>query len=401
MDAGGDAALDGGDAADALDDASDANQDGGDGGESNKVVSIAAGVSHTCAAKEDGTLYCWGANSSHQLGLGESDNMSRDVPTLVPGISDVVQVELGNGHSCAVTAAGQLYCWGFNDIGQVGNGSTSTEDQPTPDLVDLADVAQVAVGFAHTCARTHGGLVYCWGFNNAGELGQGNQDTDIHADPLEVSGIDDVIDIGAGNGHTCVVRDGGAVYCWGFNNHSQVGNGDAVNQWSPVQVVGSGATQVALGDRHTCASLTSGTVYCWGRNNQGQLGLDDTTTRTTPTDLQLTDMVSVAAGKYHSCAVQSNGDSLCWGENSEAELGLGHISDYQATPVATAWSATPSMLNMALGYGHSCARDQEGRAACWGFNDIGQVGNDTSGSTAGCVANGGSMECLPVFVINP
>ena len=205
-----------------------------------------------------------------------------------------VELAAGSGHTCARTSTGEVYCWGKNDSGQLGRGSTSGI-KSTPQQVKgvggngfLSGVVELALGFTHTCARTSAGAVYCWGKNSSGQLGIGIEG-DAKGTPQQVKGVggngflSGVVELVAGSEHTCARTSkaaGGAVYCWGKNSFGQLGigiEGDAKGTPQQVQGVGgngflSGVVELAAGWGHTCAR-TSGGVYCWGSNGSGQLGL--------------------------------------------------------------------------------------------------------------------------------
>ncbi len=223
---------------------------------------IAAGDNHTCALLYGGEVKCWGANNSNQLGASSGWNAL--APVTVPGLgADVVTIEARGNHSCALTSAGNVSCWGSNP-----SGSSS----PTWVQGLAADVQAISLGTNHTCALLTTGAMQCWGNNETGQYGDG---TGVSKGPTPISSLGvSVLAIAAGEYHTCALLQGGSVKCWGSNYDGMLGIGSKAAKWSPVAVTGLGAGVVAIatGNRHTCAVLQGGVVECWGSNAFGQIG---------------------------------------------------------------------------------------------------------------------------------
>ncbi|MEP7121148.1 MAG: hypothetical protein ABJE95_09570 [Byssovorax sp.] len=248
---------------------------------------VAAGGLHTCAVTAAGAALCWGENSSGELGDGTA--AASLVPVAVKGLSSgVTAVAVGFGHSCAITGAKTVKCWGLDKYGELGNGAASEVPVKTPvDVKGLVSVAAIASSSLHTCALDTSGLVSCWGHNLDGELGNGT--TADSSVPQGVMGLPDgVTAIGVGTSHTCAVTKEGGVKCWGNNSFGQLGDGSIMKSSSPVDVQGlsSGVVAVALGFDHTCAVLTTGAVKCWGGNFYSQLGNGTTTQSLVPVDVK-------------------------------------------------------------------------------------------------------------------
>jgi alpha-tubulin suppressor-like RCC1 family protein len=298
---------------------------------------ISAGLSHSCTILETGGAKCWGANGSGQLGDGTTTN--RTMPVDVIGLSSGVSaIATGGGHTCALTAGGGIKCWGWNANGQLGDGTTT--DRATPvDVVGLGSgVRAIAAGRYHTCAVTEDSGVKCWGFNAAGQLGDGT--TTDRATPVDVARLGSgVVGVAAGDRHTCAVTAGGAALCWGANENGQLGDGTTTQHATPVSVSGlnSSVSAVAAGGCHTCALAGSGGVKCWGWNGYGQLGDGTTTGRTTPVDVLGLSVGAgaVTTGSYHTCALVVGGEVRCWGYNQSGQLGDGSTQD-RAIPVHVA-----------------------------------------------------------------
>jgi len=196
-----------------------------------EVVAIAAGETHTCAAKSNGTVWCWGLNASGQLGDGTTTN--RLSATQVPGLSGVVTLAAGDFHTCAIQAQGTMYCWGANNAGQLGDGSKV--DRPSPVQV-MSNVMRVAAGASHTCALaandlthypTASGPIYCWGRNQEGQLGDGT--TVDRLSPGQAA-LTDAMSLSAGRSHNCAIRSNGELLCWGDNSAGQLGTGFTATQ---------------------------------------------------------------------------------------------------------------------------------------------------------------------------
>lgn len=356
-----------------------------------KVTHISAGPAHTCAVTTAGAVKCWGVNMSGQLGNGTTD--SSMLPVSVSGLATGVStVYTGMDHTCALTTAGSVKCWGQNNSGQLGNNSTGDSGYPVQVSGLTSGVSQLSAGGTSNCVVTTAGAARCWGANGSGQLG--NNSTSNSSVPVSVEGMQSgVSSIFAGSGsHACAVISGGGVKCWGSNGAGQLGNNSTVGSLLPVYAsgLGSGVATLALGDEHTCAVTSSGGVKCWGANWSGQLGDSSGTSRKVPVDVAgLTSGVSrVSAGMSHTCAVTSSGGAKCWGDNTFGQLGNNTL-DESRMPVNVSGLST-GVTNISSGGGHTCALTGSGDAMCWGGNGQGQLGNNTTVDSL-----------VPVDVINP
>ncbi|MBK6847271.1 MAG: hypothetical protein IPG96_06910 [Proteobacteria bacterium] len=224
----------------------------------------------SCALLTGGTVRCWGSNTFGQLGDGTITKRSTSVA--VSSLTGVSEVALGTWHSCARLSAGSVRCWGQNDWGQLGDG-TFTERRTPVAVSGLTGVASIALGGYHACARlTADGSLRCWGNNDYGQLGDGT--TTSRETPVAVSGLTGVVELALGAYHSCARLTDGTLRCWGKNDNAQLGDDTTTTRLTPTTVNGiSSATELALGTAHSCARLTNGELRCWGGNAFAQLGL--------------------------------------------------------------------------------------------------------------------------------
>ncbi|WP_300618489.1 hypothetical protein [Dokdonella sp.] len=346
------------------------------------VAAISVGAGHTCALTDRGGVKCWGANASGQLGDGSV--APRPVPADVVGLSANVVAVAGNGdHACALTFAGDVKCWGNNGAGQLGDGTIVNRSAPV-DVAGLGTpVAAVVMGLVHTCALTVAGGVKCWGENGDGQLGDGS--TVARPVPTDVVGLaSGVAAIAAGVNHTCAVMASGDVKCWGYNYSGQLGDGTTVSSPIPLQVprLEPGTAAIATGFMHTCALSVHGDIQCWGDNSLGQLGSGTPSDPTSaPSEVHgfATGFASFDAGFDHTCALSRSGTTQCWGDNQLGQLGVGAVSAEANPTPREVLGLADTAIALAVGGYHTCATFASGAAQCWGYNGDGELGD---GSTA-------------------
>lgn len=345
---------------------------------------ISARGNHTCALTSAGGVRCWGRATTPAGQATSADAADGGVPIDVAGLgSGVTAVAVGGSHACALTAAGGVKCWGRNDSGQLGNGSVADSNVPV-DVAGLASgVTAIAAGNAHVCALTTAGGVKCWGANSFGQLGNGTYSQSNT--PVDVSGLQSgVAVIAAGGLHTCAATPSGAVKCWGYNGRGQLGDGTTNNSDRPVGVVGleRGAMIIGAGDLHSCAATSTGGVKCWGDNSLGQLGNGTKENSATPVDVSglASGATALALGDLHSCAITTGGALKCWGLGFYGELGNGTTAD-SSRPVNVTGMGSGT-ASAAGGAGFTCAVGADGAVRCWGRNDLGQLGNGTAANSA-------------------
>lgn len=298
----------------------------------------------------------------------------------------------GESHTCALTSAGAVLCWGSNEYGQLGNGNTTDSATPVPVTGLSSDVVSITAGYESTCALTRAGAVWCWGYNGTGQLGTGTfTQTSFPVEVLDPTGnapLSSVVTISAGRYHTCAVTRGGAALCWGDNAKGELGDGNEVASNIPVPASGlsSGVATISAGADFTCAVTIAGGALCWGEGDSGQLGNGTTGNSNTPGvvlaltgSTPLSGVVAISAGVENACALTGGGTMLCWGANSSGQLGRGATSLQSSIPAEVLESTGPAALNgvVAIGSGQDyvCAVTNAGTALCWGQNESGQLGN--------------------------
>lgn len=339
-----------------------------------QVVQIAVGDLHTCAVTTDGAAKCWGNNTEGQLGDGTTT--SRSTPVTVSGLaSGVSLIAAGYRHSCAATASGAAYCWGDNSVGGLGDNTTTDRRSPVQVSGLTSGVSAITAGGSYSCA-VHGGAAKCWG-SNGGRLGDGTLTS--RRTPVQVSGLTSgVTDVVAGFGHACAIADG-ALRCWGENSSAQLGNGNTVDQLSPVAVTGlsSGVTRVAAATGHTCA-VHAGAAKCWGSGTSGRLGNGSTSIQVAPSAVSglSSATIDIAVGTMRSCALTTAGAVYCWGLNAGGGAYDG-VTTERSTPELVQGLGS-GVASIAAAGTHSCAVMSSGAAKCWGYNTNGKLGDGTT-----------------------
>ena len=330
------------------------------------VAAIAAGYEYNCAINSAGAASCWGYNEQGELGNGVDAQVLSPVPVqgLGSGVADIGE---GYHHTCAITSDSALLCWGLNDHGQVGDGTTLERDEPVP-VVGLGDdVASVVGGYDHTCALTTDGAVKCWGDNRSGQLGDGTN-VDRHT-PVDVSGLSSgVVAIDAGTYSTCAVLSNGTAKCWGANPGALLGDGTSTRRNVPVavSVVASDVVGISISTT-TCSLEVDGGVKCWGVGGEVGNGIPGgSPTPVVPTGLD-SGVAEVSAGADYNCALTTGGAVKCWGNG---------FGGFESTPTDVA-GLSSGVSAISNGPSLTCALTTGGGVKCWGFNELGAVGDGT------------------------
>jgi len=283
---------------------------------------------HTCALDGNRNAWCWGANASGQLGDGTTTLSYAPVAVRMPNAAYFSSITVGYDHSCALGIDGNAYCWGAGSNGQLGTGGTASASQPSSAVMPGGGVkfTRLASGFQYNCAIGTNEQVYCWGRNDSGQLGLGNTTNRTTPVQIVLPGVS-FSEVACGSASTCAVSTTGAVYCWGRNDTYQLGLGDTTVRLLPAlrsEPAGVTMSRVALGGGHGCAASTTGRLWCWGFNNDGQVGDGTTTNSTTPLEIAMPGnrlVRGLAAGTYATCVRLEPDQLACWGANGLGQFG--------------------------------------------------------------------------------
>ncbi len=363
---------------------------------------------------------------SQNVACGMYTDECGDVVTCDAGCFE--KVSAGEKHTCAINAAGAVFCWGENSNGQLGDGSLTDRDTPT--AVQGLDTGwvDVSVGNAHSCALSNMGEVRCWGNNRDGQLAMDTATTQLDA-PTAIA-VTNVSILESGPKSTCVVEGTDTLKCWGDNSFRQLSvAGDPIITPTEISITGTQINAVAVGTLHSCV-LVDSTGYCWGENNAGQLGNGTASpSSSSPTELNTAEVFTdIAVGLYQSCAINGTGALFCWGSegygndnsprgaerrspsaiaggtgslgvssfftsvssartdgfqalgrNDFGQLGDGTTTD-TAVPVTV--TSTNALIEIDQGHQHGCYIDSERELYCWGRNDTDQLANPAAGATS-------------------
>jgi alpha-tubulin suppressor-like RCC1 family protein len=339
------------------------------------AVSAAGGLEHTCVLREAGDVACWGANELGQLGDGTIMHRLTAVP--VPELTDATAITGGAAHNCVIRASGRVWCWGRHE-GAILGAFMGTRSVEPVEIGGFAEALAISAGTGHTCALVASGGVRCWGLNAEGQLGDGT--TTNRSTPVAVPGVGSALAIAAGGRFTCAATMD-RVRCWGTNEFEQLGADRAVigESATPIEVSGVSRTPRALaaGEYHVCALISDGRVQCWGSGARGQLGSATRDSSRTPVYVAgLAGVTAIAAGAVHTCALLEDGTVRCWGSNEEGELGDGGVSD--GTSPVDVIGLADRVTAIEAGSRHTCAILTDGDVRCWGPNERGQIGDGTT-----------------------
>lgn len=339
-----------------------------------RVTQLSVGYSHTCARMSDGTARCWGRNDDGRLGNGTTN--PSPTPVTVSGLTNVAQISAGGFHTCARRTDGSVWCWGLNTDGQLGNGTSGTNRSLPVQVLGLPSAATaIETGTYHSCAITATGT-YCWGWGANGRLGDGSTTSMFNPMAPVNTGANIIGQISAGVAHTCARYTSGNLVCWGRNTDRQIGSyllfGDTSLPTNVLNSNGSNRTGtfIGAGAEFSCA-LAGNSIYCWGNNDYYQLGTTALTVSESPVQVSGT-YSFLSVGERHACGYQ-NGTISCWGNNQEGRLGDGTTTD-RHIPVQVAITGAQDVQ---AGGTHTCARLNTGGVKCWGRNSDGQLGNGT------------------------
>jgi alpha-tubulin suppressor-like RCC1 family protein/fibronectin type 3 domain-containing protein len=332
---------------------------------------IIGGYGHSLALKEDGSVWSWGYNDYGQLGDGTNTNSN--VPIMIAGINGVKAVSTGHSHCLALKIDGSVWAWGANYNYQLGDGSTTPRNIPTQ-VANLSNIRAAAAGSHHSVALKEDGTVWVWGSNSSGQLGDGT--TTDRTTPVQVPGLNDIVSVAATGDFTIALKKDGSVYTWGNNYYGQLGDGSAGNRTKPYRVNISGVKFIASGYDTAYAIKNDGFLWAWGHNNYGQIGDWTTYDRYLPVKVgNLANVTTVSAPGDFALAVTEGGTLWSWGSNTYGQLGDGTINWKNSPAQITSLS---NVVIVGSGYHHSLAVKDDGSVFAWGDNCYGQLGDGTA-----------------------
>lgn len=343
----------------------------------NGIMSSSGYSSHfSIMSTNTGQLYSWGINANGQL--GDRTTTQRTLPTLIAAITTrTVALACGFSHSLLLTSSGVLYGWGMGANGRIGDGTNTDKTGPTV-IGTLSAVSSIACGRDYSVA-IKSGQVWAWGWNGYGQLGD-NTSSERWL-PTLISGISGVAGISCGAYHTVAFTTSGQLWTWGYNLYGQLGDNTKVNKLIPTLITGvTNVVAVACGEHHTMALTSSGQLFTWGYNFYGQLGNNSTTDRLTPGLITITgisgNIVGIACSRHSSYVITSTGQLLGWGWNNLGQLAANPTTITQMNNPAIITAIT-NVIAISNGEHHVMALTRDNKIYTWGSNSNGQLGDTT------------------------
>lgn len=340
---------------------------------------VATGNNHTLAIKTDGTLWAWGYNYYGQLGLG--DMTQRNIPVQVGNLTDWQDVTTGDGFTLALKTNGTLWSWGTNSFGQLGLGDNVQRTTPSQIGLDSNWLTVFAGGYNSLAIKADGTL-WSWGHNSNHQLGLG--DTTQRKTPIQVGTDMDWQSVSAGAAFGIARKTGGTLWAWGYNGNAQLGLGDTTERTLPTQIGSDTSWQsVHAGSYHVVATKADNSVWAWGFNYYGQLGVGDYAQHQSPTQVSAAvNWQGITTGTCQTLFAKTDGSIWATGVNDNGQLGDGTVSQ-RSTPIkvirgVTASSPLSDVKKIADGFQHTLAIKNDKTIWAWGKNDYGQLGNGTT-----------------------
>jgi alpha-tubulin suppressor-like RCC1 family protein len=320
--------------------------------EMSKIVEVSAGYFHVLAMDDKGNLWAWGNNWAGQLGDGTTEK--RLIPVKV--MSNVISVSAGEYHSLAIQSDGSLWAWGYNSAGELGNGGNINSSIP---IKILENVSSISAGAHHSFAIKNDGSLWGWGSNMVGALGDGT--TSDKLTPIKI--MDNVSRISAGSYFALAIKTDNSLWAWGHNSSGQLGDGTTENKLFPVKVM-SNVESISAGVHHSLAVKSDNTLWVWGNNDRGQLGDGTMISRFVPIKV-MDNVSSISAGMFHTSVIDLSKQYWYWGEKSFS-------GEILTSPVLFSQMSNASALSNGNEYSLVVKTD----GSLWGLgrNDNGQLG---------------------------
>ena len=352
--------------------------------------------------------YAWGDGSFGRLGDNTAANKSSPV-SVVGGFTDWCQVSAGCVHSLGVRCNGTAWGWGLGACGRLGDNTITDKSSPVSIVGGFTDWRQVSAGRCHSLGLRSNGTAWAWGHNNYGKLGD-NTNVDKSSPVSVVGGFTDWCQVSAGNNHSLGVRCNGTAWAWGINDQGRLGDNTNTSRRSPVSVVGGFTDwcQLSSGFAHSLGVRQNGSAWAWGCNASGILGDNTTVSRSSPVSIVggFTDWCQVSAGTLHSLGLRTSGSIWSWGQAALGRLG-DNTAVSKSSPVSVVGGITNWCQISASGT-HSLALRRDGSVWAWGYNNVGQLGDNTvvaksspvsvvGGFTDWCQVSAGNSHSLGVL----
>jgi len=340
-------------------------------------ANVSAGGLHSCGVRANGKLYCWGSDLYDQIGDGVDDTPDH-TPRRIGIFEDWNTVSAGYQHTCGIRHAGKLYCWGGDASGQLGDGGPNVGTNAPKQIGTFEDWATIDAGQDHTCGVRENGKLYCWGNDNAHQVGDGDNALPATT-PRRIGTFEDWANVTSGQFHSCGVRSNGKLYCWGNDGAGQVGDGNDPTYAKAPRRIGTFEdwANVSAGALHSCGVRSNGKLYCWGSDGNDQIGDGaNATVANAPRRIgSFEDWEIATTGRYHSCGIRHGGKLYCWGGDGSGQVGDGINFGPDPATAPRRIGTFEDWANTDAGDSHTCGVRSNGKLYCWGWDDDGQVGD--------------------------
>lgn len=334
------------------------------------ITKIESGMNHSMVLDDSGNVYAWGNNLYGQLGDGTNED--KCTPIMLESINNIKDVIAGYNHTIFIKNNDGIYICGNNEYGQLGVGTTENSNLPIK-ISNQYESVLISGGLSHTIENNAKGNIYVWGLNSSRQLGNGyNTPNNSVAEPTEVYGLENIVSIECGIYHSLALDNDGTVWSWGYNSHSQLGDGTTINRDEPKKVIDD-VQSVSAGYYHSLALKKDGTVWAWGFNGFNQIGQRESKNYSPVQVPNLTEIKAIAAGAYHNLALKKDGTVWMWGRRD--------YNNYISINSLTQVKGLSDIKTIAVGYYSNFAIKDDGTVYAWGINNAGQLGDGTAVNT--------------------